>query len=86
MKLDAGRFTIATANVAAAAALVCALLYKVSPGGYADTANFLVHTDMFTATRPFGWGELILATIVWWALAAILAGAVVSLYNRSVRA
>ncbi len=85
MKLDAGRLAMAVANVLAAAGLICAVIYKVAPDAYARGANFLLHTDMYTSTRTFGWGELILAALVWWFLAAIITGAAATFYNHSVK-
>ena len=85
LKLDAGRFAIAVANVWAAAALTCAVFYKVAPDSYARVANFLVHTDMFRSTRVFGWGEVAAATVAWWVLVAVLAGASAAAYNRAIR-
>lgn len=86
MRLDAVRFAVAVANVWAAAGLVCALTYKAAPEAYARAANVLVHSDMYRATRVVGWGEVVLAAVAWWVLAALLAGASATLYNRSVRA
>ena len=86
MRLDAGRFAIAVANTWGVAGLACALIYKTSPESYARAANFLLHSDMYRATRVFGWGELVLAVVAWWVLAAVLAGTSAALYNRSVRA
>jgi hypothetical protein len=86
MKLDAGRFAVAVANVWAAAGLTCALIYKATPEVYARAANFLLHSDMYRATRVVGWGELVLAVVAWWVLAMLLAGGSATLYNRSVRA
>ena len=85
MKLDAGRFAVALASVWAVAALVCAVMYKAAPDSYARFANFLVHSDMFQATRAFGWGEVLGAMIAWWVLVAILAGASAAMYNRLAR-
>ena len=84
MKLDAQRFAIAVANIWAAAGLLCAVLYKLVPDTYARGANFLLHTDMYRPGRVPGWGELVLAVVAWWVLAALLAGASAALYNRSV--
>jgi hypothetical protein len=64
---------------------MCGLFYKGAPQAYASGANFLLHTDMFTSTRAFGWGELVAATIAWWILAAVLAVTSAGLYNRSLR-
>lgn len=86
MKLDAGRFAVAVATVWAAAGLVCALVYKAAPEAYARTANFLLHTDMYSATKVLGFRELVLAVVTWWVLAVLLVGASAALYNRSVRA
>ena len=86
MKLDALRFSTAVANVWAMAALFCAIVYKLAPGAYATTANFLLHTDMYHATRVVGWGELILAVVVWWGIVALFAGAAAIMYNRTARA
>jgi len=86
MKLDPGRFAIAVANTWGVAGLICALSYKGSPENYARAANFLLHTDMYRATRLVGWEELVLAVVAWWVLAALLAGATAILYNQSVRA
>ena len=83
MKLDGQRFAIAVANVWAASGLLCAILYKLAPDTYARGANFLLHTDMYKPSRVPGWGELILAVVAWWLLAAILAGASAMVYNRS---
>lgn len=85
MRLNTVRFAVAVANVWAIAGLICGLFYKGAPQVYARGANFLLHTDMFTATRAFGWGELVAATIVWWILAAVLTSASAGLYNRSLR-
>ncbi|HET9327325.1 MAG TPA: DUF5676 family membrane protein [Candidatus Eisenbacteria bacterium] len=85
MKLDTGRFAIAVGTIWAAAGLICGLVYKIAPESYARTANFLLHSDMYRATRVFGWGELALATAAWWFLAAGLAGASAAMYNRSIR-
>ena len=86
MKLESGRFAVAVANVWAAVSLICALTYKAAPAAYTGGANFLLHSDMFRATRVVSWGELVLAAVAWWVLAALLAGAAATLYNRSVRA
>lgn len=85
MKLNAMRFAVAVANVWAIAGLICGLFYRGAPQAYARGANFLLHTDMFTSTRAFGWGELVAATVVWWGLVAVLTGASAGLYNRSLR-
>ena len=81
MKLDARNFAMAVAHVWAAAALLCAVMYKMSPEWYARGANLLLHSNMFTATRAFGWGEVAVAVVAWWILAAVLAGAAALLYN-----
>lgn len=85
MKLHTIHFAVAVANVWAIAGLICGLFYKGAPEAYARGANFLLHSDMFTSTRAFGWGELVAATAVWWGLVAVLAGASAALYNRSLR-
>ena len=85
MKLDAGRFAVAVATAWAAAGLICALIYKAAPEAYARTANFLLHTDMYSATKVLSFGELVLAVVAWWILAVLLVGASAALYNRSVR-
>ena len=82
MKLNTVRFAVAVANVWAIAGLICGLFYKAAPQAYARGPNFLLHSDMFTSTRAFGWGELVVATVVWWGLAAMLAGASAGLYNK----
>jgi hypothetical protein len=84
MKLNSVRFASAVAHVWAIAGLICGLTYIAAPQSYARAANFLLHSDMFTSTRGFGWGELVAATGAWWGLAFVLAGASASLYNRSV--
>lgn len=84
MTLDARRFAIAVADVWAAAGLLCAVLYKLASGAYARGANVLLHTDMYKPSRVPGWGELVLAVVAWWLLAAILAGASAMVYNRLV--
>lgn len=85
MRLDVGRFAVAVATVWAAAGLVCGLVYKAAPAAYAGAANFLLHTDMYGTTRALGWGQLALAVVVWWIVAALLAGASAALYNREGR-
>jgi len=83
MKLDASRFAVATANVWAAAGLICALAYKAAPEAYARSANLLLHTDMYTATRLLGWSEVVFAILAWWVLVFVLVGCTVALYNKS---
>ena len=86
MKLDVGRFAAAVATVWAAAGLVCAFVFKTAPATYAAGANFLLHTDMYGTARVVGWGELLLAVVVWWVVVAVLAGASAALYNRLIGA
>ena len=85
MKIDAGRFAVASASVFSLAGLLCALYYKASPQGYASGANFLLHTDMYSSTRPFEWGELFVAVAAWWVIVAAIVGASAAFYNRMVR-
>ena len=83
MKLNAVKFGMAVASVWAAAGLICGVGYKLAPDLYSRTANFLLHTDMYQATRFVGWGELILAVAAWWAISAVLAVAAAAAYNRT---
>lgn len=86
MRLDVGRFAVAVATVWAIAGLVCAFVFKTAPAAYAAGANFLLHSDMYRGDRTVGWGELLVAVLVWWVLVAVLAGASAALYNRLIGA
>jgi len=86
MKLDVMKCSIAVASVWAVAGLICAVVYKLAPNAYAGAANFLLHTDMYSATRVVGWGDLLLAVVAWWVIAACLVGASAAVYNRMARA
>lgn len=81
MRLDVRRFAVAVATVWAVGSLICAFVFKTAPDAYEGTANFLVHTDMYRAVRTVGWGELLLAVLVWWVIVVVLAGASAALYN-----
>ena len=85
MKIVAGKFAVASASVFALAGLLCALYYRTSPQGYASGANFLLHTDMYSSTRPLEWGEMFMAAAAWWMIVAAIVGASAALYNRMVR-
>ena len=82
MKLDSGRFAVAVATVFTVAGAFCALLFKLAPDAYYRSANFLLHSGMYQATRPVGWGELFLALATWWVIVAVVSGASAALYNK----